>query len=149
MKKHRNYLIIPISNITVKDDVTFNVGSIFRNNYVSIIHRYIILKISDVDIYNDTHAHELLTHERFHFNGSVIKTILSPDPSKEITAYSESVVINIKPKLVTAKEVREFYREIINHNEADDYRKSVRELLLNNKKKLSSNEKVKKREINN
>ncbi len=144
MKKQRNYLMVSIDNLKLKADSTLNVSSIFKNNFVCLKHRYIVLKISNFDLVNNGYAYELLTNEAFKFDDSLIKTILNPNPLKEISAESSSAIITIIPKLVSLKEVRSFYKEIILYDEAKDYRKSINEILLNNEFKLSLEKRVKK-----
>ena len=148
MKKKRNYLIIPVTDLSKRDDPNLDVATFFKNNYVPTIHRYIVLKVSNIDIFKESYAIELLTHVGFQFNASIVKTILNPESNKEIIALSNNIMIKTCPKLVTISEVREFYREIISHNEAKDYRESVKELLLSNKKKTFPEGKVKIRRIN-
>lgn len=148
MKKKRDYLMVPVSNICLINDQTCDVNRIFNHFEVAIIHRCIVLKLFDIDLFNDTKAQELLTNEIFHFDGSIIKTILSPYTPKNIKGHSDAVIVDTDPALVTIDEVKDFYQEIIEHGEANDYQKAVRTLLLNNKKKLSPDEKVKSREIN-
>ena len=148
MRKKRNYLIIPVSNIALNDDSTYDTNCIFNHYEVASIHRLVVLKLINIDIFNDTKAHELLTNEIFHFDGSIIKALLSPYTPKNIKGHSEAVTIDTEPTLVTIDDVKAFYQEIISHGEAIDYQKAVRELLLNNKKKLSLNEKVRSKQIN-
>lgn len=148
MRKKRDYLIIPVSNIALNNDQTYDANRIFNHYEVASIHRLVVLKLFDIDIFNDTKAHELLTNEIFHFEGSIIKKILSPYTPNTIKGHSDTVTVEINPKLVTIDEVKAFYQEIIDHGEANDYQKAVRELLLSNKKKLSFNEKVRSKQIN-
>lgn len=144
MKNKRNYLIIPINNLRLKADTSFNTSSIFKKNNVCLKHHYIILKISDFDLANNGYAYELLTNEPFKCDSSIIKTMLDPNPLKEITLESDLMVINIVPKLVSLNEVKKLYKEIILYDEARNYKKSVNEILLNNKE----NHYVKIRKIN-
>lgn len=148
MRKKRDYLIIPVSNIALNNDQTYDANRIFNHYEVANIHRLVVLKLFDIDIFNDTKAYELLTNEIFHFEGSIIKRILSPYTPNTIKGHSDTVTVEINPKLVTIDEVKAFYQEIIDHGEANDYQKAVRELLLSNKKKLSFNEKVRSKQIN-
>ena len=141
--KRKNYLIIPVSEVKNRYNLDDNLTKVFDNNYVTKRHQKIVIKLSFDDIYKPSDAYELVTHEKYFFKESLIKTILSFDKDKKLTMLSNDTFINIHPKFVSIKEVKEFYNEIILADEARDYEKSVKKILLNSKKQLFSKRKVK------
>lgn len=136
--KQKNYLIIPADEVKDITNLDTPLSDAFTNNHVSKKHQKIILKLAIDDI-----AYELVTHKEYFFEGSLIKTILSFDKDKKIAILSNNTRIFIHPKFVTINEVKDFYNDIILADEASDYEKSVKEVLLDSKKVPFSKRKVK------
>ena len=133
MRKHKEYLIIPLTNIKSKDN---KIDELINNSQVTKEHQKIVLKLSYG--YHNHHGdiHELLTNEPFYFKASLFNIMYKGTPSDNMTIESDNLIINIHPKFVSIDEVKTFFDEIINSNEAKYYEDFISNILLNKKETL-------------
>ena len=133
IKKHKEYLIIPIANIKAKD----NSNILYNNSNIATNHQKIVLKLSNG--YKSRHGDisELITKEPFYFKDSLFNIMYKGKPCDNMLIESDNLLINIHPRFVTIDEVKAFFDEIIACKEASYYEEFVSNLLLNSKKVLT------------
>lgn len=127
-KKHREYLIIPMANIRSKDNQAITINSNLTSKYQKII-----LKLSLGDKAHSGDAYEVLSKQPFYFNGSLIQFLLKGKPYDTIDLESDNLLVDIHPKFVSIDEVKIFLNDVINSDEASNYKEFISDLLLNKK----------------
>lgn len=143
MKTKKDFLIIPITCIKNRLDPSIDISKIFTHNLITKEHQKLVLKLSISDLNKPYDLYELVSGEPFYFEESIIKIILNPIKNKQFKIISDSYIININPKFVSADVAMKLYDEITSYGEANDYEKSVKEVLLKNKQTLFTRKRVK------